>query len=893
MYVGTIHGFCQNLLQTEVPDFLKYEVLEEIRQRLYIARNSNITGFTTSSRLNGNRLRRYTWGSTDLRLYIQCLSALREEDLDLAALEGCSVVDGLAAYREKLNQDGYFDFSEMLVLAVEELSANGALRTRLAERIKYLVVDEYQDVNPIQERLIRLIHDLGAGLCVVGDDDQTIYQWRGSSVSNIITFQERYPDVTPVRLEANFRSSSGVIETARDFIAKLDNRLSKAMQSADAQPYEADDVVALALDTPEEEARYVAETIEALRGTSFQDNPDEQPRGLDYSDMAILLRSVRREGAKIAASLRDADIPFVVQGLADLFETYEAQMARDLFHCLADAEVNGIEPPSDDDLRGQLLNPRFGFERDNVEEALKYANEVKARIAESPYRFISLQRIYLDLLSELQVREERMPEKHREAVMFNLGAFSKLIGDWESVNDKTGGQQKLSAFAAYIHYNAPDLYSEGESNNPYGSPNAVRISTVHQAKGKQWPVVFLPALQHNIFPAGSITSSLWQAIPRNAIANPERYDGSLEDERRLFYVAMTRSQKFLHMTWAPYTRPRNNRQKSEFWDDVLASKWVRRSKPDYSSRTKSMPRALAQVSNVEFSFSHLKHLLECQYQFKLRVLYGFDSPLALPMGYGKSLHDALAEIHQNYLRGEPVDESQVPDLVGRHLRLPYANRQVRRNLERSAHESLRSYIKDNAGALPRHQEPGHLRLPGHPVAEQATGHATGPLRIHRAQRERHRHRQQRHRQDPRRPGTGPGRLPAGNVGGFHHRRGPGPRTHGGQGRPQTAQPAAAAGPPQSAHHRRTGLRAAVHHRRGTALRGLQPTLRARLYPSHHQPALRRVDEVFGSERLTGALLDRLTHHVHILEMNGDSYRLKGSRQSAAALAPASDRPAAD
>ena len=699
MYVGTIHGFCQNLLQTEVPAFLKYEVLEEIRQRLYIARNSNITGFTTSSRLNGNRLRRYTWGSTDLRLYIQCLSALREEDLDLAALEGCSVVDGLAAYREKLNQDGYFDFSEMLVLAVEELSANGALRTRLAERIKYLVVDEYQDVNPIQERLIRLIHDLGAGLCVVGDDDQTIYQWRGSSVSNIITFQERYPDVTPVRLEANFRSSSGVIETARDCIAKLDNRLSKAMQSADAQPYEADDVVALALDTPEEEARYVAETIEALRGTSFQDNPDEQPRGLDYSDMAILLRSVRREGAKIAASLRDADIPFVVQGLADLFETYEAQMARDLFHCLADAEVNGIEPPSDDDLRGQLLNPRFGFERDNVEEALKYANEVKARIAESPYRFISLQRIYLDLLSELQVREERMPEKHREAVMFNLGAFSKLIGDWEAVNDKTGGQQKLSAFAAYIHYNAPDLYSEGESNNPYGSPNAVRISTVHQAKGKQWPVVFLPALQHNIFPAGSITSSLWQAIPRNAIANPERYDGSLEDERRLFYVAMTRSQKFLHMTWAPYTRPRNNRQKSEFWDDVLASKWVRRSKPDYSSRTKSMPRALAQVSNVEFSFSHLKHLLECQYQFKLRVLYGFDSPLALPMGYGKSLHDALAEIHQNYLRGEPVDESQVPDLVGRHLRLPYANRQVRRNLERSAHESLRSYIKDNADQM--------------------------------------------------------------------------------------------------------------------------------------------------------------------------------------------------
>ena len=501
MYVGTIHGFCQDLLQTEVPAFLKYEVLEEIRQRLYIARNSNITGFTKSTRLNGNRLRRYTWGSTDLRLYIQSLSALREEDLDLAALEGCSMIDGLAAYREKLNQDGYFDFSEMLVLAVEQLSTNAELRSRLAEQIKYLVVDEYQDVNPIQERLIRLIHDLGAGLCVVGDDDQTIYQWRGSSVSNIITFQERYPDVTPVRLEENFRSSVGVIETARDFIGKLDNRLNKAMKSVDAQPYESGDVVALALDTPEEEAGYIAETIEALRGICFQDNPDEPPRGLDYSDMAILLRSVRREGAKITAALRDADIPFVVQGLADLFETYEAQAARHLFHYLAGEEVNGIEPPSDDDLRGQLLNPRLGFERDNVEEALKYANEVKTKTAESPFRSISLQRIYLDILSRLQVREERMSKKHREAAMFNLGAFSKLIGDWESINNQMYGQQKLVDFAAYIHYNAPDLYSEGESNNPYATPNAVRISTVHQAKGKQWPVVFLPALQTRHFSA--------------------------------------------------------------------------------------------------------------------------------------------------------------------------------------------------------------------------------------------------------------------------------------------------------------------------------------------------------------------------------------------------------
>ena len=372
------------------------------------------------------------------------------------------------------------------------------------------------------------------------------------------------------------------------------------MQSAEAQADESGDVVALALDTPEDEARYIADTIEALRGTAFKDSSDGRARGLDYSDMAILLRSVRNEGSKIASALREADIPFVVQGLADLFETYEAQAARLLFHYLSDETVGDIPPPDADELREQLRNHRLGLEPSNVERALEYANVMKAQVAAAPNRAISLQATYLNLLEQLQVREELMPEKLGEAAMFNLGAFSRLIGDWESINNSSGGQNKLSTFAAYIYYNAPDLYGDGESSNPYATPNAVRISTVHQAKGREWPVVFLPALQNGIFPARGRVSDLWQVIPKTAVANPDRYDNSEEDERRLFYVAMTRSQKYLHMTWAPHTRPKNNRRKSPFWDDVLASKWVRRRKPDYSDRPKANPEAQAKSPTSSF-----------------------------------------------------------------------------------------------------------------------------------------------------------------------------------------------------------------------------------------------------------------------------------------------------
>jgi hypothetical protein len=116
------------------------------------------------------------------------------------------------------------------------------------------------------------------------------------------------------------------------------------------------------------------------------------------------------------------------------------------------------------------------------------------------------------------------------------------------------------------------------------------------------------------------------------------------DERRLFYVAMTRSQKFLHLTWAPVPGNQLFQRRLEFWDDILASKWVKRRAQDYSTRKQLPSIARAGVTNVVFSFSNLKYFFECPYQFKLRILYGFNAPIDEALGYGKSLHDALAEV---------------------------------------------------------------------------------------------------------------------------------------------------------------------------------------------------------------------------------------------------------
>lgn len=231
MYVGTIHGFCQELLKSEVPKYLKHEPLDAVRQKLYVDRNSRKTGLTECTAMNGRNLRRYV----DTDRYTAALSALREDEVATRRLRECSVAKvGLPQYREQMDEDGYLDFSALLDLAVGELDDNHGLRRHLAERVKCVIVDEYQDVNPVQERLIRHLHDLGAGLCVVGDDDQTIYQWRGSAVENIVTFSERYPNVKQIRLQENFRSSPGVIDTARKFVETIDGRLEKAMSPAAA-----------------------------------------------------------------------------------------------------------------------------------------------------------------------------------------------------------------------------------------------------------------------------------------------------------------------------------------------------------------------------------------------------------------------------------------------------------------------------------------------------------------------------------------------------------------------------------------------------------------------------------------------------------------------------------
>ena len=690
MFVGTIHAFCLDMLRDEAPEYLKYEVLNEVQQALFVDRHSRRSGLTTSTDLRERPLRRFI----DTNHYVNALAILREAEVEEPQMDGCSVAAGLDRYRELLRDRSYFDFSSILEAAGDSLTNDADLRRRLAERLRYVIVDEYQDVNPIQERIVRSLHDLGARVCVVGDDDQTIYQWRGSDVRNILTFRDRYPGVDQVRLDENFRSSAGIVHTARAFIERNDERLEKAMTPAGAQTAERGDVAALTFDTPEEEAEHVAATARSLRGVAFRDGDSE--RGLAWSDMAVLLRSVKQNGAPITAALDAAGIPYVVTGMTNLFGAPEADAARQLFYFMANCE--GVDEAA---VKRAWRSADLGLEPRALRQAAANAARARAAFGDAAARrwgTYSIQRVFLAFLENAGLREERVPNGRGEIVFFNLGKFSQVITDYETIHHRSKPTDKYCSFANFLRYRAETAYPEGRQDNQYANPDAVRIMTVHQAKGMEWPVVFLPALLRNRFPtAGVGGKSVWHLIPDAGIKGAERFRGTPEDERRLFYVAMTRSRKFLHMTWAPVSG-KNNRyaRASAFWDDVLVSKHVKRRRPDYAGRRRTKPAPRAGVANVVLSFSNLKYFFDCPYDFKLRVLYGFNAPIHEALGYGKSLHDALADVHARARDGQAVDAVDPAQLVKTHLRVPYAYPALRETLEASAERVLRNYLDDNA-----------------------------------------------------------------------------------------------------------------------------------------------------------------------------------------------------
>jgi DNA helicase-2/ATP-dependent DNA helicase PcrA len=680
MYVGTIHGFCLDLLQRYLPEYLKFDVLDEIGQRLFIDR------YSVRSGLQKMGLRRWV----ESGLYARILGVLREAEVDATQVAKLPIKDSFDMYYDLLDANRYLDYDGLVLTAVEQVMTNSDLRSQLSKRIKYLIVDEYQDVNPIQERLVRELHDLGANLCVVGDDDQNIYQWRGSDVTNIVTFKDRYPAVETVPLETNFRSSNAIVGAARQIVEINANRLPKAMESGGTRSFIRGDLLALTFDDADAEAAWIAGKVKDLRGRPYEE--DHSTRGLSWSDCAVLLRSVRGDGRPIIDALKTQGIPYVVTGMTGLFDTSEVVAAEGIFRNLA-GEIAA------EDVRRLWQAANLGLTATGLDRGVALLEDRKTTRPGVRYATYALQRVYMDFLSAIELREEAVPGGRGEVVYYNLGKFSQVISDYEAIHFKTPPTDKYIQFVGFLRYQAPGYYPEGGQDAAVAVPDAVRVMTVHQAKGMEFPAVFLPSLQRNRFPAKKQHNKVWTYLPKAAVVNADRYDTSIEDERRLMYVAITRAEKFLFCSWSPDAGNQLYRRPSVFFEELTRNASFLTREPVAAKVERLKPETRRRVVNVELSFSDLKYFFECAYEFKLRLLYGFNPPIHEALGYGRSLHNALAEVHKRAIAGDLLDERAVPELVDRHLHVRYAYPELELSLRESAAKSLAQYLRENAPHL--------------------------------------------------------------------------------------------------------------------------------------------------------------------------------------------------
>ena len=691
LYVGTIHSFCFELLKEYVPGYRGFDVLDEGKRYSFILSIRNELGYDeledwliSSGAQKPYGMTKQTWV---LNTFIRGVDIVREEMQRPENTSAChAFCKAMQTYDQRLLERRFLDFSSMMSHAVEKLENDNAIHNEVRKRFTHITVDEYQDINPIQEKLIQLLAGKDGNLCVVGDDDQSIYQWRGSTVDNIRTFRKRYKNVFTYHLPVNFRSTDGIINLGKELITKNTQRLKKDIKPSikEAEP---GDIYKYYFTYQKDEIEFIVDRINSLIGTEWKDT-NGCTRGLAYSDIAIFFRSVRYDGRPYLDALEKAGIPYAVSGVGGLFEALEVDIVFDILSYLGDfgkiwvSDVGVSITPVPDSIYDYakdtfLLPPKADF----IAVLGQLKEDYKQR------RRISLQDLYADILVLLGVIDPTFHTDDREIQMYNLGRLSQAISDYEGTRTYCI-YRDIQRFCWFIRHYAEGSYDAGAGEDPTLVINAVQVMTLHATKGLGFPVVFMPYC---------VDRKPRQTAPGFLDASKfdfTRYHGSTEDERRLFYVGMTRAKKFLFITTSHDPGYRKHKKYPSLFFKELNDKFcITDLSLDPTPRKKLPPQPSAEDYRFPTNYSELSDYIRCEYDYKMRYIYGFNPIIVQALGYGKQIHNILNLLHKVTQQTGfiPTDE-QIAQAVIDHFYLRYAADEQQETLRKSALRSVLRYV---------------------------------------------------------------------------------------------------------------------------------------------------------------------------------------------------------
>ena len=451
-------------------------------------------------------------------------------------------------YQKALKNQNTFDFDDLLMKPVELFENSSDLIERYQERFSFVLVDEYQDTNRAQFRFVELLAGHHTNLMVVGDDDQSIYGWRGADIRNILDFEDAFPAAVTVRLEQNYRSTRNILQAANHVIAENMNRKGKTLRT---ERVSGEKITTLEAFDENDEARWIVREIEArFRGAS----------GLSYSSNAVLYRT-NAQARALEDAFRRQGIPYQVVGSVRFYERREIQDVL--------AYLRLISNPRDALAFTRIVNyPRRGIGLTSQEhlrlwagkqgisllEASMRASEVPnlrtagaqglTRFAELVQRFsiLAAQATVGELLEELIEELDLVRHLIKEGPDGEDRArnVSELIAgavDFDATQVLSIAQEDADGFTELdLFLQQVALVADIDRLDP--DADSVTLMTLHNAKGLEFPIVFIAGMEEGLFPLG------------RAYDEPE----TLEEERRLFYVGITRAEDKLTICWARQRR---------------------------------------------------------------------------------------------------------------------------------------------------------------------------------------------------------------------------------------------------------------------------------------------------------------------------------------------------
>jgi DNA helicase-2/ATP-dependent DNA helicase PcrA len=662
MYIGTIHSYCQYLLAQMDARYRQFEVLDDNRLKLYLMSRYPALGI---QQLRTARQARNARGQMQLPGYFDTVRAVADAwklvNDELILLNAVRTRDAqlgqtLETLRDRMAADHFIDFSLMIRNVVDALRANDAGVLRVVSGLRHLMVDEYQDVNPAQEALIRELHTRSETLFVVGDDDQSIYAWRGADVSNILTFDTRYPTATVHTLSSNFRSTSAIVAAADAFVAgELGaTRITKNPVAAnDGTPR---DFRRLWFPVRADEADWVGDRVAALLGTAYVES-DGTTRGLTPADIGILMRSTRgTEGndgpprhAAFTGALTTRGIPYTLETGGGIFDRPQVDVLRQTFGLLRDSS------PSREVARAHfdaVVLPAFPDADFNQMAGVlaDWGRRIHAP-RDLTRRRVYPQELVHDLLAAVGVARRPLDP----AVMRDVGVFSRMIQDVEAVYVSIDSADRFQQILNFLNWIAEEGY-DSTTDDVLLRPDAVTVSTVHRMKGLEFPVVFVVDVEGGRFPANRRAYQGWlpQPIVQAALARGA-YQSTRNEEVRLFYTAITRAEKYLHVSGtAQLPGGARARQRSAFAQRLTHPEINDSPQGLPVGLTPSPPRRRIDETVVPTSYSEIRYYLRCPQDYRFRKNFGFSPPIPDMFGFGMTVHATVGKLHEQFPTATPT-----------------------------------------------------------------------------------------------------------------------------------------------------------------------------------------------------------------------------------------------